>query len=99
ETLRLKLNSDEQKRVTKHYTDNVEAYQLYLKGRFENNKVTPEGMQKGIEYYNGAIALDPAYALAYGISRPVRPTSKHLGFSQRRLCQSQRGGGKSPRAR
>ena len=33
ENLRLKLTGEEQKRVTKHYTDNVEAYQLYLKGR------------------------------------------------------------------
>jgi serine/threonine protein kinase/pimeloyl-ACP methyl ester carboxylesterase/tetratricopeptide (TPR) repeat protein len=65
ETLRLKLNSDDQKRVTKRYTDNVEAYQLYLKGRFESNKFTPEGMEKGIEYFNQAIAADPTYALAY----------------------------------
>ena len=65
ETLRLKLSSDEQKRVTKNYTDNVEAYQLYLKGRFESNKVTPDGMKKGIEYFNRAIAVDPTYALAY----------------------------------
>lgn len=65
ETLRLKLNSDEQNRVTKHSTDNVEAYQLYLRGRFESNKVTPEGMLKGVQYFNQAIAADPTYALAY----------------------------------
>ena len=65
ETLRLKLNSDEQKRVTNHSTDNVEAYQLYLKGQFEANKFTPEGLGKGIEYFNQAIAIDPTYALAY----------------------------------
>lgn len=65
ETLRLKLSSDEQKRVTKHSTDNVEAYKLYLKGKFEANKFTPESLQKGIEYYNQAIAIDPGYASAY----------------------------------
>ena len=65
ETLRLKLNSDEQKRVTNHSTDNVEAYQLYLKGQFEANKFTPEGLGKGIAYFNQAIAIDPTYALAY----------------------------------
>jgi serine/threonine-protein kinase len=65
ETLRLKLNSDEQKRVTNHSTDNVEAYQLYLKGKFEANKFTPEGLGKGIAYFNQAIAIDPTYALAY----------------------------------
>ena len=64
-TLRLKLSSDEQKRVTKHSTDNVEAYQLYLKGQFEANKFTPESLGKGIEYFNQAIAIDPGYALAY----------------------------------
>jgi serine/threonine-protein kinase len=65
ETLRLKLNSNEQKRVTNHSTDNVEAYKLYLKGQFEANKFTPEGLGKGIEYFNQAIAIDPTYALAY----------------------------------
>jgi eukaryotic-like serine/threonine-protein kinase len=65
EKLRLKLSSDQQKRVTKHSTDNVEAYQSYLKGKFEANKFTPESLQKGIEYFNHAIALDPNYALAY----------------------------------
>lgn len=65
ETLRLKLSSEEQKRVTRHSTDNVEAYKLYLKGQFEANKFTPEGLGKGIEYFNQAIAIDPGYALAY----------------------------------
>lgn len=65
ETLRLRLNRDEQKRAARQYTDNVEAYQLYLKGRYESNKFTPEGVQKAIDYYNQAIAIDPTYALAY----------------------------------
>jgi len=51
--------------VTKHSTDSVEAYQLYLRGQFEANKFTAEGLGKGIEYFNQAIALDPNYALAY----------------------------------
>jgi len=65
ETLRLKLNSEVQKRVTKHSTDSVEAYQSYLKGQFEIHKFTPESLQKGIQYFNHAIDLDPNYALAY----------------------------------
>jgi|GEM_PF-210548 len=78
ETLRLKLNSDEQKRVTKHYTDNVEAYQLYLKGRFESDKFTPEGMRKGIDYFNQAIAVDPAYALTYAGLADLYITQAHV---------------------
>jgi eukaryotic-like serine/threonine-protein kinase len=65
ETLRLKLSGDEQRRVTKQSTTNVQAYQLYLKGRYEANKWSPDGMQKAIDYYNQAIAADPSYALPY----------------------------------
>lgn len=63
--LRLKLSGPEQSRVAKHYTDNSEAYQLYLKGRFYWNKRTDEGLRKSIEYFNQAIEKDPNYALAY----------------------------------
>jgi tetratricopeptide (TPR) repeat protein len=51
--------------LSKRYTDNLEAYQLYLKGRYSSKKTTPEGFWKAIEYYNQAIALDRHYALAY----------------------------------
>ena len=63
--LRLKLSGQEQSRVTKHYTENPEAYQLYLKGRFYWNKRTEEGVEKGIEYFQQAVEKDPKYALAY----------------------------------
>jgi len=63
--LALKLSEEEQERLTKHYTDNTEAYQLYLKGRFYWNKYTPEGFQKSIEYFKQALEKDPNYALAY----------------------------------
>jgi len=64
-SLRLKLTAaDEQKRV-KQYTENPEAYQLYLKGRYYWNKVTPDGIKKAIEYFQQAVEKDPSYALAY----------------------------------
>jgi len=63
--LRLKLSGQEQSRVTKHYTENPEAYQLYLKGRFYWNKRTEEGVEKGIDYFQQAVEKDPKYALAY----------------------------------
>ena len=65
ERLRLRLTDDEKQRLTKRYTDNTEAYQLYLKGLFYWNKRSPDGIQKSIEYFNRAVETDPAYALAY----------------------------------
>ncbi|MBA3568062.1 MAG: tetratricopeptide repeat protein, partial [Pyrinomonadaceae bacterium] len=65
ENLRLRLRGEEQQRLRKHYTDNGAAYQNYLKGRYYFHKLTPEGVQKGIEYFRRAIEQDINYALAY----------------------------------
>ncbi len=62
--LRLKL-SREEKGLTKHYTDNNEAYQLYLKGSHHFAKRTRDDVQRGIEYFRQAVRLDPNFALAY----------------------------------
>ena len=63
--LRLKLTVDEKRQLTKRYTDNSEAYHLYLKGRYHWNKYAHEGLGKAIEYFRQAIEEDPIYALAY----------------------------------
>ena len=60
-----RLSGDEEQRVAKHYTDNIQAYQLYLEGRFYWSKFSPDGVTRSIDYYDQAIALDPNYALAY----------------------------------
>jgi len=66
EKLRLKLTGAQQRRLAKQFTENTEAYQLYLKGRYyPANFYTADGFKKGIGYLNQAIAVDPAYALAY----------------------------------
>jgi len=65
EKLRLKLSREQKKKLTRRYTDNTEAYQTYLKGRFYWNKRTEDGIRRGIEYFQQAIDLDPGYALAY----------------------------------
>jgi TolB-like protein/Tfp pilus assembly protein PilF len=65
EALRLKLTEEERQRMTRRYTQNTEAYRLYLLGRSEWNKKTPPGFQKGIEYFEKAINADPSYAPAY----------------------------------
>ncbi|MBD0395618.1 MAG: hypothetical protein ICV52_17675, partial [Microcoleus sp. C1-bin4] len=63
--LRVKLSGAEEQKLAKNYTANSEAYQLYLKGRFHFNKRTPKDIDKSVEYYQQAIAVDPNYALAY----------------------------------
>ena len=65
ERLRLRLTGNDQKRLNKGDTDNTEAYQLYLKGRYYWNKRTEEAVAKAVEYYKQASDKDPAYALAY----------------------------------
>ncbi|HEY0006642.1 MAG TPA: protein kinase [Pyrinomonadaceae bacterium] len=65
EKLRIKLTGAEKRLLAKRHTDNPEAYQLYLKGRFYLGKMTKDGLKRGIEYFNRAIELDPGYALAY----------------------------------
>ncbi|MET0754123.1 MAG: tetratricopeptide repeat protein [Pyrinomonadaceae bacterium] len=63
--LQLKLSSEEEKEIRAHSTDNIEAYQAYLRGRYLWNKRSEEGLNKAIGYFEQAIALDPNYALAY----------------------------------
>ena len=65
EKLKLRLTGEEKQRLTKRYTDNAEAYQLYLKGRYHWNKRNPDNYRKALEYFQQAIDKDPAYALAY----------------------------------
>ncbi len=64
-SLRGKLSGEGERQLTRRYTDNVEAYQLYLKGRYFWNKRTEDALKKGIEYFEQAIQKDPNYALAY----------------------------------
>jgi serine/threonine protein kinase/tetratricopeptide (TPR) repeat protein len=63
--LRLRLTGQEEKGLTKSFTANTDAYQHYLKGRFWLNKRSEEGLNKGIEYFQHAVAKDCTYALAY----------------------------------
>jgi serine/threonine protein kinase len=65
ENLRLHLSGDKRKLLTKRYTENTEAYELYLKGRYFINKRTEEDLKKAIDYFQQAIARDPNDALAY----------------------------------
>lgn len=63
--LRLTLLGTEKEAIVKRHTEDVEAYNLYLKGRYFWNRRTETGFLKSLEYYRQAIERDPDYALAY----------------------------------
>jgi tetratricopeptide (TPR) repeat protein len=65
EGVRLRLSVEEQQRLVKRHTENPEAYQLYLLGRYYGLKSTPDSFEKAMERFDRAIGLDPNYALAY----------------------------------
>ena len=65
EKLKIELFDDERKQLLKSKTHNLEAYKLYLQGRYYWNKRTREGLTRSIEYFKNSIETDPDYALAY----------------------------------
>jgi serine/threonine-protein kinase len=80
ESLAVKLTGEQRAALAKRYTENVEAYQLYLMGHYHSIRRVPEAfgpspaigynLRKSIEYFQRAIEIDPNYALAYsGLSR------------------------------
>jgi eukaryotic-like serine/threonine-protein kinase len=75
DALRLKLTGDDEKRLAKRYTENSEAYQLYLRGRSDFDQRTAEGMRRAIDFFQEAINKDPNYALAYaGLANAYVPS-------------------------
>src|SRR6185312_11079263 len=64
-SLKLKLSSEEERRLIKHDSTNAEAYQFYLRGRYFWNKRTSDGIRQAIEYFQQSIELDPNFALGY----------------------------------
>jgi serine/threonine protein kinase len=65
ERLRLELSGEQRTQLARRQTENSEAYQLYLQGRFQWNKRTLEGMQLSIDLFQQALARDPRFALAH----------------------------------
>jgi serine/threonine protein kinase/Tfp pilus assembly protein PilF len=65
QALQLRLSPDEKQILRKRFTENTEAYQLYLQGRFFWNRRSEEGVKTAIKYFEEAIRKDPQYALAW----------------------------------
>ena len=88
DNLRLRLLKNEKANLLKRYTDNLEAYQLYLKGRYFWNKRFEIGLKKGLEYFQQAIERDPGYTLAYsGLTDCYNLLSWYGDFPQRESYQ------------
>ena len=65
EKLRVRLTGEDEEKLTKRYTRDTNAYELYLKGRYFWNKRDEPGLRNGIKYFQQAGEKDPSYALAY----------------------------------
>ncbi|HSQ19808.1 MAG TPA: hypothetical protein VLR92_05480, partial [Blastocatellia bacterium] len=63
--LREPLSGADEQKLVKNYTENSEAYQLYLKGRYHVLKLTRSEVQTGVSYFQKAVGVDPSYTLAY----------------------------------
>ena len=78
--LPLTLTGEQRQRLAKRYTENTEAYQLYVKGVFLRNQMTGEALKKSIESFQKAVELDPTYALAYAGQASSNSPLAFLGF-------------------
>jgi eukaryotic-like serine/threonine-protein kinase len=96
QSLRLRLSGEDEEKLAKRYTNDAEAYQLYLKGRYFWNKRNEEGFRKGIDYFKAAEEKDPTFALAFsgladsyallcdiGAARPVDEMPKARAAAQK----------------
>jgi eukaryotic-like serine/threonine-protein kinase len=96
QSLRLRLTGEDEEKLAKRYTNDAEAYQLYLKGRYFWNKRNEEGFRNGIEYFKKAEEKDPTFALAFsgladsyallcdiGVARPVDEMPKAKKAAQK----------------
>jgi TolB-like protein len=76
EHLKVKLLKGERDAVFKRYTENMEAYTLYLKGIYFLRMYTPDGFKKAVEFFQAALQKDPDYALAYaGLAEVFYPSA------------------------
>jgi TolB-like protein/tetratricopeptide (TPR) repeat protein len=76
------LSAVDQRPIVKHTTANAVAHEMYLKGRFHLFRMTPSGIDAGLQYFKAAIEHDPSYALAYvGLAHTQRVRAVSLEMS------------------
>ncbi len=91
--LRLKMSGEDHNRLTKRYTENLQAYQLYVRARHGCEQRTADGFKRGLEYLTRALQIDPNYALAHAelaqcISVPCYygAVDPNVGYPKARAC-------------
>jgi serine/threonine-protein kinase len=96
QSLRLRLSGEDEEKLARRYTNDAEAYQLYLRGRYFWNKRNEEGFRNGIEFFKRAEEKDPTFALAFsgladsyallcdiGVARPINEMPKAKAAAQK----------------
>jgi len=96
ENLRVRLTGEDEQKLTKRYSTDAEAYQLYLKGRYYWNKRDEEGFRNSIDYFKRAEERDPTFALAFsgladsyallcdiGVTKPIDDMPKAKAAAQK----------------
>jgi len=78
--LKVKLLGEKKTAVLKRQTENTEAYELFLKGRYYHNKYTEEARKTAIEFFEQAITLEPEYAAPYAGIALSLGISVYFGF-------------------
>ena len=88
DSLALNLSDIERQRIKKNYTQDLEAYQAYLKGRYFLNRRSRDDLEKTIEYFQEAIRISPDYALAYTGLADANSTRANLARNTERREQA-----------
>lgn len=90
EALRIQLTGKDKQTLQKRYTDNSEAYQFYLQGRYFWNRRNEEGLKAAIWYFEKALEKDPDYALAWtGLADTYSLMGEYTNISRRTLYPKQ----------
>lgn len=91
EKLKITLLANDRELITKSHTQNTEAYQLYLQGRFFWNRRNEEGMKSAIRLFEKALEKDPGYALAWsGLADTYSLMGEYTTISRQILFPKQR---------
>src|SRR5439155_16564546 len=75
------LSEEQQKQLSKHYTNDTAAYDSYLMGLHFWNKRSKDGLEKAIDYFQRAVDRDPCYALAYAVMADCYYLQLYYGYS------------------
>jgi TolB-like protein/Tfp pilus assembly protein PilF len=90
EALRMQLTREEKKTLQKRFTENSEAYQLYLQGRYFWSRRNEEGLNSAIKFFEKALEKDPNYALAWaGLADTYSLMGEYTNISRRELYPKQ----------